>query len=198
MRTAAVKTTSAVRWVPERSRQSSNEVQVSQAGTEPFALSGSDLYMARGQRLVCCGAAACVGSRAHNPQLSAFPDYAMPKISKLGVVSASIGLLFAAMTLGSCSRSYGPPAPVAAAVPRGPVQPNWPSLPEKAACTNDLNRYQNVLWGDVTTGNLNQSVYELIEADLSRAANACAEGNDSEARAIIRSTKLKHGYRAYL
>jgi hypothetical protein len=55
-----------------------------------------------------------------------------------------------------------------------------------------------VLDADVGTGNLARSVYEKIGADMSRAAEACAAGKDSEARAIIRSTKLKHGYRAYL
>jgi hypothetical protein len=120
----------------------------------------------------------------------------MQKMSR--VLFISVGVSLAAMALGGCNRTYGPPAPVAAAVPRGPAPPDWPNLPEKAACTNDLNRYQTVIWGDVTTGNLNRSVYDQIEADLNRAANACAQGHDGEARAIIRSTKLKHGYRAYL
>ena len=45
-----------------------------------------------------------------------------------------------------------------------------------------------------TTGNLNQKVYNAIEADLSRAASACAAGKDGEALGIIHATKEKHGY----
>jgi hypothetical protein len=79
---------------------------------------------------------------------------------------------------------------------QAPAPPNWPKLPEGAACTNDLNHYQTVLDADVGTGNVNRSVYDQIETDLGRAANACATGHDGEARAIVRSTKLQHGYRA--
>jgi hypothetical protein len=119
-------------------------------------------------------------------------------MSRFGVVFFSMGISLAALALGGCNQTSGSPVPMAAAVPKAPVPPDWPKLPENAVCTNDLNRYQTVLWGDVTTGNLNQSVYDEIEADLGRAASSCADGHDSEARAIIRSTKLKHGYRAYL
>ncbi|MGH6796482.1 MAG: hypothetical protein ACREDH_15095 [Methylocella sp.] len=69
-------------------------------------------------------------------------------------------------------------------------------MPEGAACTHDLTHYQTVLDADVHTGNVNRAVYDQIETDLSRAANACAAGHDGEARAIIRSTKLRHGYHA--
>jgi len=79
---------------------------------------------------------------------------------------------------------------------RSPAPPNWPQLPEGAACTKDLNHYQTVLDADVHTGNVNRSVYDQIETDLGRAANACAAGHDGEARAIIRKTKSDHGYRA--
>jgi hypothetical protein len=80
--------------------------------------------------------------------------------------------------------------------PRTPAPPDWPKLPEGAACTKDLNHYQTVLDADVGTGNVNRSVYDQIETDLGRAANECAAGHDGEARAIIRSTKVQHGYRA--
>lgn len=121
----------------------------------------------------------------------------MQKMFRFGLVVISTGVVLSAAGLGGCYQAARYPAP-AAAIPRGPIQPAWPDLPENAACTKDLKRFQAVLWDDVTTGNLNQSVYDKIEADLDRAADACAQGQDSEARAIIRSTKLKHGYRAFL
>jgi hypothetical protein len=124
----------------------------------------------------------------------------MRKASRFGSISSTAslatGVFLAAIALGGCSRTAGSSAPIAAVAPQVPGPPNWPKLPEGAACTNDLNHYQTVLDADVGTGNVNRSVYDQIETELGRAANACAAGHDGEARAIIRSTKLRHGYRA--
>ena len=124
----------------------------------------------------------------------------MRKASRLGSIaraaSISAGVFLAAIALGGCNQTSGSSAPVAAVAPKAPAPPNWPKLPEGAACANDLNHYQTVLDADVGTGNVNRSVYDQIEIDLGRAADACAAGHDGEARAIIRSTKLQHGYRA--
>jgi hypothetical protein len=124
----------------------------------------------------------------------------MRKTSRLASIaraaSISAAVFLAAIAIGGCNQTSGSSAPVAAVAPRAPAPPNWPKLPEGAACTNDLNHYQAVLDADVGTGNVNRSVYDQIETDLGRAANACAAGQDGEARAIIRSTKIQHGYRA--
>jgi hypothetical protein len=124
----------------------------------------------------------------------------MRKTSRLSSISSTAslaaGVFLAAVALGGCNQTSGSSAPVAAVAPQRPAAPNWPKLPDGAACTNDLNHYQTVLDADVRSGNVNRSVYDQIETDLGRAANACAAGHDGEARAIIRSTKLQHGYRA--
>ena len=124
----------------------------------------------------------------------------MRKTSRIGSISGTTSLLagvfLAAIAISGCSQTSGSSAPVAALGPRAPAPPNWPNLPEGAACTKDLNHYQTMLDADVHTGNVNRSVYDQIESDLGRAADACAAGHDGEARAIIRSTKLRHGYRA--
>jgi hypothetical protein len=124
----------------------------------------------------------------------------MRKTSRFGSISStafvSIGVILAAVALGGCNQTSGSSAPVAAVARQAPAPPSWPKLPEGAACTNDLNHYQALLDADVGTGNVNRPVYDQIEIDLGRAANACAAGHDGEARAIIRSTKLQHGYRA--
>jgi len=124
----------------------------------------------------------------------------MRRTSRIGSISGtaflSAGVFLAVIALGGCNQTSGSSAPVAAVAPQPPVAPNWPNLPEGAACTKDLNHYQTVLDADVGTGNVNRSVYDQIEIDLGRAADACAAGHDGEARAIIRSTKLRHGYRA--
>jgi len=108
----------------------------------------------------------------------------------------SASVLLAVLALGGCSQTAGSSAPVATAAPQAPAPPNWPKLPDGAACTNELTHYQTVLDADVGTGNVKRSVYDEIETELVPAADACAAGKDSEARAMIRSAKLKHGYHA--
>lgn len=124
----------------------------------------------------------------------------MRKTSKFGSIfstaSISTGVFLAALFLGGCNQASRSSAPVAAVARQAPAPPNWPKLPEGAACTSDLNHYQSVLDADVGTGNVNRSVYDEIGIDLGRAANACAAGDNGKARAIIRSTKIQHGYRA--
>ena len=124
----------------------------------------------------------------------------MRKMSRFGSISStaslSAGVFLAAIALSGCNQTSGSSRPVAAVAPQAPAPPDWPKLPEGAACTKDLNHYQTVLDADVGTGNVNRSVYDQIEIDLGRAANECAAGHDGEARAIVRSTKLQHGYRA--
>jgi hypothetical protein len=124
----------------------------------------------------------------------------MRKMSMFGTMFSatylSISVLLAALALGGCNQTSGSTAPVATASPQAPAPPNWPKLPEGAACTKDLTHYQTVLDADVGTGNVNRSVYDEIETELVPAANACAAGKDGEALALIRSAKVKHGYRA--
>jgi hypothetical protein len=124
----------------------------------------------------------------------------MRKTFRFGSISStasiSTGVFLAAIALGGCNQTSGSSAPVAVVAPQAPTPPNWPKLPEGVACTNELNHYQTVLDADVGTGNVNRWVYYQIETDLGRAANACAARHDGEARAIVRSTKLQHGYRA--
>jgi hypothetical protein len=108
------------------------------------------------------------------------------------LTAAVIGLTAA---LCGCNASSDSP-PVATAPSSAGSTPAWPPLPAAAACSESLNGYQTVLTADVKSGNLNKSVYDQIEADLLRAATACAAGKDGEAAGIIRSTKEKHGYHA--
>jgi hypothetical protein len=111
--------------------------------------------------------------------------------------SLSFVVIGASIALGGCNLSSGSPAatPVAVA-PSAPAQPNWPPLPQGAACSDDLRHYQTVLDADVGTGNVNRSVYDEIETELIPAAEACAAGRDSQARSLIHAAKERHGYRS--
>lgn len=112
----------------------------------------------------------------------------------------SIAFIAAAIGLSACNQTTGSQAgaPTAAAAPNrdGITDPNWPPLPEGAACSDDLNRYQTIVKADANTGNLNRSVYVEIESELQPAAEACAAGRDAEARKLVQASKARHGYRA--
>lgn len=107
-------------------------------------------------------------------------------------------MIAASAGLAGCKQiTSGPSAPIASApvAANAPIEPKWPSLPEGAACTADLTRFQTILKSDVTTGNLNRSVYEKIQDELIPAAEACASGRDAEAVRMIQTAKSRNGYR---
>lgn len=110
----------------------------------------------------------------------------------------SILCLGAAIALSACNVSSNPTVPAATSTAAAPAsaKPDWPTLPEAAKCTGDLNNYQTVLAADVRSGNLNQSVYDEVQTELAKAAQACAAGRDAEAQSLVRSSKARHGYRA--
>jgi len=116
--------------------------------------------------------------------------------SRIKVSRLSVFALIAGVGLAGCNLSSGSTTPVATATPQAPARPNWPPLPDGAPCTTELTHYQTILDADVSTGNVNRSVYDQIETELVPAANACANGKGGEALNMIRSTKVKHGYRA--
>ena len=85
-------------------------------------------------------------------------------------------------------RFYSPRSPSAAAIkppalrrrlatasPQAPARPNWPKLPDDAACTKELTHYQTVLDADVGTGNVNRSVYDA-DRDRARSRRECVRG----------------------
>lgn len=104
--------------------------------------------------------------------------------------------LGAAIALCACNATSSGQAPAPVAAAPASAKPDWPSLPEAAKCTGDLNSFQSVLSSDVGTGNLNKTVYDEIQTELGKAAQACAAGRDAEAQNLMRASKQRHGYRA--
>jgi hypothetical protein len=102
----------------------------------------------------------------------------------------------AAIALCACNATSNGSAPPPLAAAPASAKPDWPPLPEGAKCAGDLKSYQSVLSADVGTGNLNQTVYDQVQTELGKAAQACAAGRDAEAESLIRATKQRHGYRA--
>jgi hypothetical protein len=124
--------------------------------------------------------------------------FAMQRVSEFGTSFGTAlsfaWILVAACGLGGCNQTTGY-VPLAAAVPQAPGRLAWPILPENAACSKELTHFETFLEGETGVGNLNRTVYDKIEIDMSRAANACAAGKDGEARAIVHSIKSTYGYR---
>lgn len=103
-----------------------------------------------------------------------------------------MSIAFGAGLLGGCIA----PASHAAASDGNQYAIATMTLAAAGSCGTELSRFQHVLESDLQTGNVNQSVYDQIQRDLSNAARACDAGRDGEAITIMRSTKSRHGYRA--
>ena len=72
--------------------------------------------------------------------------------------------------------------------------PNNFRLPEGAGCSGDIARWQAVQANDYASGNVNLRVYNQIQNEIARAAEACSAGRDGEARKLVASSKSRHGY----
>lgn len=109
-----------------------------------------------------------------------------------------IVLSMAALALGGCNlsspvASVPPPPPQAAqAVVADP--PLFAKLPDGAACTGKIRRYQAVLRADLSTGNLERPVYDQIELELGQAAADCIDGLGPQAIALTKASAARHGY----
>lgn len=106
----------------------------------------------------------------------------------------SAGLCVATVLTG-CTPAGGP-NPAASSSASGPIPPDWPQLPEGAACTTDLVHFQTILKSDADKGYINRPVYDEVEPELKTAAVACAAGRDAEARKLVQASKKRYGYRS--
>ena len=106
-----------------------------------------------------------------------------------------LAALSAAVALAGCEANGamgGPETSVAqAAAPTSQFR-----LPPAAPCSGEISRYEAVVRDDLSTGNVEQKVYDQIQKELTHAAAACSAGRGGEAHAIVASSKAKHGYRA--
>ena len=93
------------------------------------------------------------------------------------------------LALTACNSARSAPPPVA-----GVASPVVAALPAGAGCDAVIARYRAVVKSDADTGNVNQSVYAQIDAEIRRAEAACAAGRDGEARGLIAASKSRHGY----
>jgi hypothetical protein len=105
---------------------------------------------------------------------------------------AAIWLLgSAAIALVGCNQTS---APGSAAASAPGVTPSSFRLPDGTGCAGEVARFQAVIDNDVQIGHVNQSVYNRMSSDLSRASAACSAGRDAEAAGQLRTTKARYGY----
>lgn len=108
------------------------------------------------------------------------------------------GVGLAALLLSGCNQgspvASAPPPPTEAPAAAAPAPAQFASLPAGAPCTDKINRYQAVLSDDVRTGNVERPVYNQIQTELSKAADACAAGRDREALGLVKASEERHGY----
>ncbi|GJE39025.1 hypothetical protein [Methylobacterium persicinum] len=100
-------------------------------------------------------------------------------------------VLVAVAALGACqsqSKVREPVVPVG-----GPPAP--PVLPTGTGCGPEIARTRAIVASDVATENLNKSVGDRFDADLSRAASECAAGKSGEALHLLAAAKARYGYR---
>ena len=98
------------------------------------------------------------------------------------------------MTLAGCNAVA--PAPQAAApVPASiKVTPPGFKLPEGGACAGEIARYRAIQDNDLAMGHVAQSIYNEIRVEIAAADRTCSAGNDAQARAMILSSRKRHGY----
>lgn len=85
------------------------------------------------------------------------------------MVSKTIVLVVAMMTLA---------APVAA----------------QSDCFGAIAKFQTVVTSDAETGNLNRSVYDQMQPELSRVAALCRSGQNAQALQALQGLKSRYGY----
>jgi hypothetical protein len=102
-------------------------------------------------------------------------------------------LAFAAFALAACNtpsqEASAPPAPGSVA-----VTPSNFQLPEGGDCTGDIARYRAIQENDLSMGHVAKSVYNQIKGEIAAAETACKAGHEAQARAMIVSSKKRHGY----
>ena len=100
-------------------------------------------------------------------------------------------VLVTVAALGACQSSSKVREPV---VPAGGPPPP-PVLPAGTGCGPEIARTRAIVASDVATENLNKAVGDRFDADLARAADACAAGREGEARGLLAAAKSRYGYR---
>ena len=104
------------------------------------------------------------------------------------------GLLVSAALVAGCNSTA--PAPDAAAPAPASIHVTPPGfqLPQGGGCAGEIARYRAIQDNDLAMGHVAQSVYNQIRSEIAAADKACSSGADAQARAMILSSRERHGY----
>ena len=100
--------------------------------------------------------------------------------------------LVAALAIAGCN-STPAPAPEPAAY-RSPVTPPGFKLPEGGSCAGEAARYRAIMDNDKRAGHVGDKVYDAVTAEIAAAEAACSGGDTGKGIAMIRASKVRHGY----
>jgi hypothetical protein len=98
-------------------------------------------------------------------------------------------VLLSAAALAACQPKVREPVVAVGGPPAPPV------LPTGSGCGPEIARTRAIVASDVATENLNKSVGDRFDADLSHAAAACSAGRSGEALHLLAAAKARYGYR---
>jgi hypothetical protein len=111
-------------------------------------------------------------------------------------------LVLAAVALGLAACNTAGPAPQASSAPPPAAYANLPAgvsppgfrLPEGAGCSGAIARWKAIQDNDLASGHVGQKVYDTIQGEITQASAACQAGRDGEAVAMVRASRVRHGY----
>ena len=112
-----------------------------------------------------------------------------PNVATRLVVVAS--LCAVAMPLAATAQSATDPNPNYATQP---YTPQGFQLPDGGGCAGDIARWQAIQENDYRSGNIGLPVYHRIQNEIAQAEAACRSGRDTQAAALVRASRAKHGY----
>ena len=105
-----------------------------------------------------------------------------------------VAAAFSALLLGGCN-SAGPPPGAPPPTPASiSVTPSNFTMPTGEGCAGDIARYRAIQANDLAMGHVAQAVYNQIQKEIAGAEQVCTAGKDAEARAMIVSSRQRHGY----
>jgi hypothetical protein len=101
-------------------------------------------------------------------------------------------VLSACLLLAGCNQTT---APQASTPERSPVAAqSHVQLPAGAACTSEIQRFRSIINSDLETGNVGEKVHAAMVTEMRQPESLCAAGNESGARAALRTVQSRHGY----
>ena len=111
----------------------------------------------------------------------------------MGLRVSVCGICLAALITAATSAAWGQSDPTPGYATQEFTPPSF-RLPEGSGCSGDIARWQAIQENDYHGGNIGLPVYRRIQAEIAQAAAACQAGRDAQASALVRASRIRHGY----